>query len=684
MSSKRDLAFQAVSFCLWGIGVSTGSSAITKIEKAFSKTKDLAKALSGAPKDPAVQAAQHLMEMLEDTLEFSDDSVALAAELLAEKEGAIRGETDLLKKTEARQDFPKALYDHIFTTAPPPQEGRVDDILRAVIAEAFKELRKDDTFNKLFIQEGLASVEAEIGAISAQQRQLLDAVELHVAEKTELATLRSERKLLIAVVEAYTPEATQLDFQSSLANITSALASAARRLDLSDTSTNQGDAVDAIVAEVRRLNRQGDTTGAMAKLREDAARRRKERERQNAADIRILDEAIAQAELVNDADAFAEFTLEKIQLGTPSAEDKFKQLCSVFIDRYQAGQRTAAPFVLASATSLMRQGITIAPTPYLWAMAQNDMAATLQHQGFLTEGAKGSAMLAEAIVAFDAALTVYTREDHPANWAMAQNNKGIALQEEGRRADGTQGAALLAQAVVAYDAALEVWSKEEHPTHWATTQTNKSIALQQQGIRTDGAPGAALLERAVAACDAALEVRTRKDHPEEWAAAQNNRGAALQEQGIRTEGPPGAALLAAAVSAFDGALEVYVREEHPVHWAGTQSNKGMALTYQGARTRGQEGAELLARAVAACDAALEVRTREDHLMRWASTQENLAIAKEGWAEHESADDPRQLLTEALSHVEAGLTVYDAEHMSYSHAQNTRLRDRLRAKLDALS
>ena len=48
------------------------------------------------------------------------------------------------------------------------------------------------------------------------------------------------------------------------------------------------------------------------------------------------------------------------------------------------------------------------------------------------------------------------------------------------------------------------------------------------------------------------------------------------------------------------------------------------------------------------------------------------------------DDPRRLLTEALSHVEAALTVYDAEHMSYNHAQNTRLRDRLRSKLDALS
>ncbi|MEM6897668.1 MAG: hypothetical protein AAF576_09805, partial [Pseudomonadota bacterium] len=424
------------------------------------------------------------------------------------------------------------------------------------------------------------------------------------------------------------------DFEGALASITSALATAAKRLELGTLSTNQGEAVDAIISDVRRLNRAGDTKGAMARLSEDAARRRAERERRIAADSRVLDEAIAQAELVNDAEAYAAFQLEKIQLGTPSAEEQFHQLRAIFIDRYQNGLRTGAPFLLTSAIDLARQCESVAPTAYLKAMAKNDA--------------------------------------------------GIALQNQGTRTAGARGSELLAQAVAAYDAALEIRTEQDRPVQWATTQNNKGTALRDQGIRTEGVRAAALLAEAVEAYDASLQVHTRTAHPLNWAMTQNNKGGALEEQGIRTDGAWGTALLAKAVEAYDAALEIYTRRDHPVEWAITQNNKGNALRYQGTLTEGAPGAAILARAVAVYDAALEVRSRQHHPMRWAMTHLNLAMAKEAWARHDSAQDLRALLQEALAHVDAALNVFDPEHMSYNHAKATRVRDRIRSKLDALS
>ncbi|MEL6914801.1 MAG: hypothetical protein AAFP13_09890 [Pseudomonadota bacterium] len=627
--SRRALAIETVKVCLWALSAATGATTVAHAEKAFSKVSGLAKFLPGNEPDAATRAAAALTAMLDDNPEFPDSAIATANALLLEKGGAIRTDAALLKAPEARRDFPAALYAHLFAKAPPPEDDRVDDLLRAVIAEAFTEFRKDATFHALFVQEGIIGIE---GRLETMESRLIAAATLDVEDREELAALRTERQFLISIVQNFVPE-TGDDFAAAMANVTSALAAAARRLDLGAQPSNLGEEVDAIVAEVRALNHAGDTKGALARLREDTARRRAQRERQLAADGRVLDEAMAQAEFVNDAESYADFALERIRLDAPSVEDQFQQLRELFIDRYQTGLRTGAPFVLISAIGLARQCEGIAPTPYLRAMAQNDAAVALQNQGIRTEGAGGAALLAEAVATFDTALEVRTRQDHPVEWATTQNNKGIALQE--------------------------------------------------QAIRTEGARGADLLAQAVAAYGAALEVRTREDHPVDWAMTQNNKGNALRNQGIRKEGARGAELLAEAVAAFDAALKVYTRRDHPVDWAMTQNNKGIALRNQGIRKEGARGAELLAEAVAAFDAAIEVYNRQDHPVQWAMTQENLAIAKKAWAEHDSAPDPRPLLTEALAHVDAALTVFDPEHMSYNHAKATRLRDSIRAKLDAL-
>ncbi|MEO0678251.1 MAG: hypothetical protein AAFZ02_11910, partial [Pseudomonadota bacterium] len=250
--------------------------------------------------------------------------------------------------------------------------------------------------------------------------------------------------------------------------------------------------------------------------------------RQKARLERYYDRAIAQAVLTRDADAYAGRSLERIRLNILSQEDQFHALRALRREHLKNGLRTGAPFLLASAIGLACQCEAIATTLYLRAMAQNDLAIALQNQGIRTSGPEGAALLARSVAAYDAALRVRTRADHPVDWAMTQNNKATALQEQGIRASGFEGAELLSQAVASYDTALEVYTRAEHPVDWAVTQNNKAVALQEQGTRTSGPEGAALLALAVAAYDAALEVRTRVDRPVAWAMTQNNKGNALR------------------------------------------------------------------------------------------------------------------------------------------------------------
>jgi hypothetical protein len=311
--------------------------------------------------------------------------------------------------------------------------------------------------------------------------------------------------------------------------------------------------------------------------------------------------------------------------------------------------------------------------PVHWAMTMQNKACALYTQGTRSAGAAGTGLLAQAVAAYDAALTVYTQDAHPVDWATTMQNKAIALETQGTSTAGAAGTDLLAQAVIAYDAALTVYTQDAHPVDWAMTMQNKAAALRNQGSRTAGAAGTDLLAQAVAAYDAALTVYTQDAHPVDWATTMQNKAGALQTQGSRTAGAAGTDLLAQAVAAYDAAQTVYTQDAHPVHWATTMQNKGNALGYQGKRTPDPSGLRLIAQARAACLEALTVRTRADHPAQWAMTQENLAILEHATARHPACPDPAAHLRAALAHVDLSLEVYDPVHMYHDHATATALR-----------
>ncbi len=95
----------------------------------------------------------------------------------------------------------------------------------------------------------------------------------------------------------------------------------------------------------------------------------------------------------------------------------------------------------------------------------------------------------------------------PLNWAGIQNNLGNALARLGERETSTTQ---LEEAVGAYRAALSEWTRERVPLNWAMTQTNLGTALLRLGERKKSA---ALLCDALARHVAAWEVFAPHRHP---------------------------------------------------------------------------------------------------------------------------------------------------------------------------
>ncbi|MBV0911719.1 AAA family ATPase [Anianabacter salinae] len=622
MSDRQQLAEHGVGFCVAGLGLlgMTAAAPLTSLAVLVAWGMDRLNRCPAKRKRAAVDRAIKEIERQG----VSERGIRAALQLLKENRGRVAIEPRHLKDAEIRGNFPDALYDIVFAKVTVPQDDGVPGIIRGVLSAAYEELRLEEDFHKVFVQESVVELERSLQDGFADLRA--DIAELREAIENVGGASRDVLELLAArfgIADAH--DRSDADLRQLLTDKATEYRALKRE-------------VDAIDDGLKRLsNLKAAAQDAIARVDleevEEILSRVQEVE---------LEEAAKTAELRAE-NALLRGRVEQAYLLYAAAADSFAA-----VDPLEPARRR-----LAYNDPLYRHGIRY--------------------------GGPGLARAAE--IARSAATDELCRLDGKL-WGKLQNNLANALSDQGTRTGGAEGAALLAEAVAAYRDALTVHTRADHPVDWATTQNNLALALQNQGTRTGGAEGAALLAEAVAAYREALTVRTRADHPVQWAMTQNNLGIALQNQGTRTGGAEGAALLAEAVAAYRDALTVRTRADHPVRWAMTQNNLAIALQNQGTRTGGPEGAALLEEAVEAYRDALTVRTRADHPVDWAMTRENMAIAEKAIAEHDSTTDPRPRLEAALAHVEAALEVFDPDHTPYNHDKASDLRDAIRAALEA--
>jgi tetratricopeptide (TPR) repeat protein len=123
--------------------------------------------------------------------------------------------------------------------------------------------------------------------------------------------------------------------------------------------------------------------------------------------------------------------------------------------------------------------------------------------------------LREAVDAYRATLQVYTRVEWPQSWATTECNLGVALGKLGNlRLQGEESGIVLREAVEAFRAALTVYTRAAFPQAWATTNLNLAIALHDSALQVGTKEEKiALLQEAVATFDTALSAFDEKNYP---------------------------------------------------------------------------------------------------------------------------------------------------------------------------
>ncbi|MBR9850545.1 MAG: tetratricopeptide repeat protein [Rhodobacteraceae bacterium] len=457
------------------------------------------------------------------------------------------------------------------------------------------------------ILAALVEINAQADRVTAEERAEWAAREKRLVEKAEAHAreLHVNTGLLLALARRYAEDGAS-DIDSALRGLERALEVAAQR----PAGTNLGEEVDAIMAEVDRLNDAGQVAEGGFALKQAMATQRDRNELGKAAMLSLLDKGIAQAVMERSAEDAAACEVERIEIEMLEQTARFDALRSVWQEWYQRGRDKGLNFDLEVSIELAQASTEKARDPGQTGTALNDLGNALWTLG---ERESGAERLEQAATAYRAALEEWTREKMPLDWAMAQNNLGNVLQTLGERESGTER---LEQAVTAFRAALEEGTREKVPLNWATTQNNLGNVFATIGERENDSQR---LRQAVTAYRAALEERTRDRVPLEWAVTQNNLGTALKSLGD-IEGKR--IYAKKAVIAFRAAVEERTREAVPMDWAMTQLNLGGALRTLG---ESENGTDRLEQAVTAFKAALEELTRERMAIGWAQSQFNLSF-----------------------------------------------------------
>ena len=252
--------------------------------------------------------------------------------------------------------------------------------------------------------------------------------------------------------------------------------------------------------------------------------------------------------------------------------------------RSAIGEREASPQAFVEAADSYRQALqelSAAGAPLDWALTKAGLGnALLGQDERLTSAEARPALLGEAGEAFQAALTILSPEQIPAEWADAQLNLGNALLGLGEVENAN---ARYEGAVAAYLQALCVHTRQSNPSQWSLAKMNLANALASLAERQPGASG--MLLEARAAYEDSLAECSRETSPMRWAITRMNLGTVLIRLGElgdkRQHWLAAAAAMVPALEIFEvrGAKEyadLTRRSLHRVHvaWDGLLADKG--------------------------------------------------------------------------------------------------------------
>ncbi|MFT7253921.1 MAG: tetratricopeptide (TPR) repeat protein [Paracoccaceae bacterium] len=736
MSDRQQLSEHGTNFCLAALGVIAGggSLAIAPLPIAvltmigFERWESCDRATVRRSR----KAAEAALRAFPDVL---DSDISTGLQLLKSAPQKVTFVPERMSSAVRAGNIEDALLRDIVGSTLTDIEPGPRRVIEVTLKAAFDIFRQNQKYRDVFTQamvmdllseknveftllEGIKADTSLIRQDTTQLKAMVSALQAQlskdVANLSPFAqTLLKNEVFIVALSYRYAEGGNPENFEAALLGLARALEVAAN--SSSTLPSNTSDAVDAVLAEVDRLNNLGKLDEAAAAI-EAEIRASEDREAQEkSARLRLFNKGITQSILTRSVEHAVKFEYAKVQLDHPAPTAHFDALRAIQIEWYQRGRDKGLDFDLSVSITLAHHCLALGQNADQRGEALIDLGVSF---GTLGERETGTDRLEQAIAAYTEALKEFTHDRAPLDWAVTQNNLGNALQTLGEREAGTDR---LEQAVTAYTEALKERTRDRDPLDWALTQSNLGTALQSLGEREAGTDR---LERAVAAYTDALKERTRDRVPLDWAMTQNNLGTALQTLGAREAGTErlmqavaaytdalkeytrdsdplnwamtqnnlgnalqtlgereaGTGRLERAIAAFADALKEYTRDRAPLDWAMTQNNLGAALQTLGAR---EAGTDRLKQAIAAYTEALKERTRDRDPLGWAATMFNIALTHLALTAKNNFPDPRPALRDALSAVDAALEVYDAEASQFYFEQASRLRALILERLNNL-
>jgi hypothetical protein len=118
------------------------------------------------------------------------------------------------------------------------------------------------------------------------------------------------------------------------------------------------------------------------------------------------------------------------------------------------------------------------------AVTQSLLAVTLCHLAVQSDKPSAYRFFSDAVLAYQEALKLFTRDQYPQEWAVNQMNLGITLRYISTTTDRVEAVKALEDSDRAISASLEIWKDEQSPYHLIAIQ-NLAVTKEMLRQRTD-------------------------------------------------------------------------------------------------------------------------------------------------------------------------------------------------------
>ena len=240
-----------------------------------------------------------------------------------------------------------------------------------------------------------------------------------------------------------------------------------------------------------------------------------------------------------------------------------------------------------------------------WAGTQNNLGLLFMDQADQATGDQAIKLLNKGIEAFNAALTVFSKEKTPAGWLMVQFNLGVLLDMKASFVNDEEALKLLDNAIQIFQDILEI--EPQNVISQARILSRQGITLCNKAVLVEKNKQNQFFDVAIQIYHTILAIYAEGHLSIEWASAQNNLGAILSRKANFVNNQEEQRnLLNQTAQTHRTALTVYTKESTPLSWARTQFNLGSTLMDHAVRVKGEDRGKLLKEANEAYHAALEV------------------------------------------------------------------------------